>query len=91
MRETQPERTTLSWTRTALATMVVSMVLLRWSEAYPALVTPAILVIVAFGAGLMVSNGTRYSVQPRAGAVALTTLMMLLFGAVGLVLVLISD
>lgn len=87
MHETQPERTALSWTRTALATMVVSMVLLRWSDAYPALVTPAILLLVAHGLAIIALNRPTHRVQPRTGAVALTTFMMLMFGGIGLALI----
>lgn len=92
----QPERTALAWTRTALAMMVGSMTLLRWSEAYPALVTAATVLLGALGLSIIVLNRPIYRSQaealseehapPNTAPVFLTTAMMLVLGGIGLAL-----
>ena len=93
----QPERTSLAWTRTALAMMVCSMTLLRWSDAYPAVVLGAIALLAALGVAIIARNRHIYRDRAHAldrghspantAAVLLTTAMMLVLGGIGLYLV----
>jgi len=97
----QPERTSLAWTRTALAMLVASMTLLRWSASYPAVVLTAIALLAALGVGIISLNRGIYRTrahaldrgraEANAGAVALTTAMMLALGGIGLYLVLVGQ
>lgn len=96
----QPERTALAWTRTALAMMVASMTLLRWSDAYPALVTAAVVLLGVLGVAIIAANRPIYRSQavalseehvaPNTAPVVLTTAMMLVLGGIGLALLLLA-
>ncbi|SDM01341.1 protein of unknown function [Corynebacterium mycetoides] len=95
----QPERTAMSWTRTALAMMVCSMTLLRWSGAYPDVVFPVIILLAVVALALIFLNRRIYRDQaselahehavPNLAGVALVTAMLLLLGAIGLALLLV--
>lgn len=95
----QPERTALSWTRTSLALMVCSLTLLRWSRAYPAVVFAAIALLAVLSVVLGGSNRRMYrmraedlsreTARPNLPGVAILTVMLTLFGAVGLGLLLV--
>ncbi|QDR77359.1 DUF202 domain-containing protein [Corynebacterium sanguinis] len=94
----QPERTAMSWTRTALAMMVCSMTLLRWSDSYPDVVFMAIVLLAVLAVVLIVFNRRMYRGQatelshehatPNAVGVALLTLMLVVLGGIGFALVL---
>lgn len=94
----QPERTSMSWTRTGLAMLVCAATLLRWSAAYPGLITAAIGGLALVATVIFMLNRRTYRFEaheiaderaaPNTVAVLLTTLAMLGFGALGLYLVL---
>ena len=94
----QPERTALAWTRTALAMIIASMTLMRWSVDYPETVMVAIVALLVLGLGIIGVNRSTYrrqanalsrsEAQPNTATVALSTLMMLLLGSIGLSLIL---
>ena len=94
----QPERTAMSWTRTALAMMVCSMTLLRWSGPYPDIVFTAIVLLAVLAIVLIVANRRMYRAQakelsqehatPNAVGVALMTLTLTVLGGIGFALVL---
>lgn len=93
----QPERTSLSWTRTALAMMVCSLTLLRWSEAYSALVFGAIVLLACISGVIILRNratyrseamGLREEIVPaNVFGVFATTIGMGVLGVLGLFLV----
>lgn len=97
----QPERTTLSWSRTCMACVVVSAVFLRWLPFYgPAmLLLPTLTLLAAFGITVSQRHRTRRGVQgiraERLQADPTPTLMLslltLLLGVSGLVFVAIAD
>lgn len=93
----QPERTALAWTRTALAMMVCSLTLLRWSETYSSLVFGAIGVLAVLSLVIIARNRAEYRSEARGlsdervdanvfGVFAVTTGMTVL-GGLGLYLV----
>ncbi|QPK83222.1 DUF202 domain-containing protein [Corynebacterium qintianiae] len=96
----QPERTALSWTRTALAMMVCSVTLLRWSDPYPDIVFSAIILLAALSIALILVNRRTYRTEavelsreyasPNVLGVGLMTLMLTLLGGIGLLLLLIQ-
>ena len=93
----QPERTAMSWTRTALAMLVCAATLLRWAGAYPALIVVAAVALAAGALVIVALNRRAYRFEasalanersaPNAGAVFLLTAMMLGTGGLGLYLV----
>ena len=56
----QPERTALSWNRTALAGLVCAATMLRWANFYPGIVVVLALVLIVLGVLIVVTNGRRY-------------------------------
>lgn len=93
----QPERTAMSWTRTALAMLVCAATLLRWAGTYPALIVVASAALAAGGLVIVALNrrGYRHEAdalahersEPNTAAVFLLTAMMLGIGGLGLYLV----
>ncbi|AOX04832.1 hypothetical protein BJP05_00525 [Corynebacterium sp. NML98-0116] len=94
----QPERTALSWTRTALAMLVCSMVLLRWSHAYPVPVFGAIGLLLTLATVLIsryrrlyrteAHNLAQERSQPNTISVFATAVALVALGGLGLWLVL---
>lgn len=93
----QPERTALSWTRTAAAMMVCSLTLLRWSDNYSVLVFGAIGLLAVLALSIISRNRAEYRVEAHGvsnervdanlfGVAALTAGMVVL-GGLGLYLV----
>lgn len=92
----QPERTTLSWTRTVVSLMIVSAVLLRWSPAFPTMIYVVIAVMAGVAVTIYFTQRRRYAraglgiaqeqIHPSVGSVFLLTGAMILFGAAGLAL-----
>lgn len=97
----QPERTSLSWTRTVLSLVVCSLTMLRWGHAYPGAIYMLAAVMVLVCAAVVVSTRHRYARQgeglaaeklpPAPGAVLLLAGSLTLFGASELVLILVSS
>lgn len=93
----QPERTSMSWTRTGLASLVCAATLLRWSPAYPGLIAAAIGGLALVAVVIFALNRRTYRheadamshehAEPNTAAVALTTLAVCAVGAIGLYLV----
>lgn len=93
----QPERTALSWTRTALAMMVCSLTLLRWSDGYSSLVFGAIGLLAVLSLMIISRNRAGYRAEARglsnehvdanAFGVFTITLGMTILGGLGLYLV----
>lgn len=93
----QPERTSMSWTRTAIAMVVVSMVLLRWADVYG----PAVLLLIGLTAAaavyVVLSNRAAYDrevagieeerVAPAAGRILVMTAAVFLLGVGSVALV----
>ena len=94
----QPERTTLSWTRTSISLAVVSMILLRWARVYGPAVFPLVALLVVLALGIYFTQRSRHSssVQgllsesagPAVGSVITLTTALWIFGIGGLLLVL---
>lgn len=94
----QPERTTLAWSRTAMACIVVSAVFLRWLEFYGPgmLLLPALTTLAALGIVTTQRHRTRRGVHAiRHGRIDLDPwpmlallLLTLALGALGLAFVL---
>lgn len=94
----QPERTTLSWTRTSISLAVVSMILTRWSRVYGPWVFALITLLVLLAATIYFTQQSRYQSGVRGivdeaapasiGSVLTLTAAMLIFGAGGLLLIL---
>lgn len=94
----QPERTTLAWTRTSIALMLVCGIFLRWTRVYGPVVFGAVALIVALLAVLTAVQRGRYvrqargiaaeSLPPNVASVCLLTTSLLAFGGLGLFLVL---
>lgn len=61
----QPERTALAWTRTALAMMVCSLTLLRWSDNYSALVFGAIGLLAVLSLLIIGRNRAEYRAEAQ--------------------------
>lgn len=97
----QPERTTMSWSRTWLACVLVSAVFLRWLPFYGTamLVLPALTILAALGISLSQRHRTRRGVQAihdeqmpvDPTPVLMLALLTLLLGVSGLVLVMLAD
>ncbi len=96
----QPERTALSWTRTALAMMVCSLTLLRWSANYSALVFGAMGLLALLSAAIIARNRASYRVEAQGLSreqvdanvfgVGAITLGMTVLGGLGLYLVVVG-
>lgn len=96
----QPERTALSWTRTAAAMMVCSLTLLRWSDNYSNLVFGAIGLLAVLALAIISRNRAEYRaeaqgvsqehVDANAFGVAAVTLGMAVLGGLGLYLVVVG-
>lgn len=94
----QPERTSLSWTRTSLSLMVVAATMVRWSAEFPAVIL--VLATLMFGLALIIvlDGRPRYergawaitgeAMTPNIVPVAVVTACMVVFGVTELVLVL---
>lgn len=93
----QAERTSMSWTRTALAMLVCAATLLRWAGSYPSLIVVASVALAAGALVIVALNRRAYRFEadalahersePNAAAVLLLTAMMLGTGGLGLYLV----
>ncbi|WP_257159162.1 DUF202 domain-containing protein [Corynebacterium cystitidis] len=93
----QPERTSLSWSRTSLAMLVCSATLLRWAWHYTAVVYVAIGLLMVLALLIVLTQRRRYSVEaqgiqreftePNVFAVFTMTIAMVLLGAIGLYLI----
>lgn len=96
----QPERTSLSWTRTVLSLTIASLTMLRWAWAYPAMIYVQVVVMTMLAFALISTQGRRYAAQdlglakgrvtPNAGGVMLVAGSLVLFAASELVLILVS-
>lgn len=96
----QPERTSLSWTRTILSLMICSLTMLRWAYAYPAAIYVLVVVVGLLGGVLLLTQGRRYAeqalglaqdrVRPNSGAVLLLAASLVLFAGSELVLIVIG-
>lgn len=94
----QPERTAMSWTRTALAMMVCSLTLLRWSRPYSGLVFGAMGLLALLSLLIIVRNRAAYRTEAEGLSQELydanvfgvftITLGMSVLGGLGLYLVL---
>ncbi|MBD8029852.1 DUF202 domain-containing protein [Corynebacterium gallinarum] len=90
----QPERTTLSWTRTTISLAVCTAVLLRWTNFYGAAILIPVVILVALAMFILVTQRIRYTrqslgivserVPPNLVGVGALTLTMLAFGATGI-------
>ena len=97
----QPERTSLSWTRTGLAFFVCAATLLRFSPAYPGLIAVASGLLATAGVVIFALNRHGYRAEadafarehaaPSTGAVCLTTLTLLALATLSLWLVVKSE
>lgn len=93
----QPERTAMSWTRTALAMMVCSITLLRWSRPYSDVVLSAIALLAVISIAIIARNRAEYRheaielshehAEPNVFGVFAITAGMVLLGLIGLYLV----
>lgn len=93
----QPERTAMSWTRTALAMAVCSLTLLRWSRPYSALVFGAMGLLALLAMAIIVRNRAEYRaeaeglsherIDANVFGVLTITLGMTVLGGLGLYLV----
>ncbi|MCP1388070.1 DUF202 domain-containing protein [Corynebacterium sp. TA-R-1] len=61
----QPERTSMSWSRTAISMLVVSLILLRWADVYGVGVLALIAGLVASSAFVVLSNRADYLREVR--------------------------
>lgn len=61
----QPERTSLSWSRTSLALMVCSATLLRWAFYYPWLVYAAIGILAVLAVVISLTQRQRYATDAK--------------------------
>ncbi|QGU06047.1 Inner membrane protein YidG [Corynebacterium occultum] len=94
----QPERTSLAWARTTVSYSVATAILLRWLPHYGMLMVGMIALMALTALGIYLSQRPRYrasarglaggQVKPQLGAVMAMTLGMLLFGLVGIFLIL---
>lgn len=96
----QPERTALSWTRTALSLMMVSVTMVRWSAEFPAVIMVLALLMLGLALIIMAEGRPRYergvrglageALEPNVFPVAVVTACMLLFGVTELILILVD-
>lgn len=62
----QPERTALSWNRTALSLVVCAVTLIRWAGSFPAMMLVIAVVVFEMVAVIAVDAHRRYRIQaPR--------------------------
>lgn len=90
----QPERTTLSWTRTTISLAVCTAVLLRWTNFYGAAILIPVMILVGLAMVILITQRIRYARQslgisreqmpPNLLGVGALTLTMLAFGAAGI-------
>jgi len=93
----QPERTALSWARTAAAMMVCSLTLLRWSDNYSGLVFGAIGLLAVLALAIISRNRAEYRAEAQGVSnervdanvfgVTVLTAGMVVLGGLGLYLV----
>lgn len=93
----QPERTSMSWTRTAVAMLVVSLILLRWAHVFGPWVLALIVLTLLATIYVVLSNRAAYTrevagiaherVDPAIGRIAVMTATVFLLGVGSLVLV----
>ncbi|WP_394281258.1 DUF202 domain-containing protein [Corynebacterium sp.] len=93
----QPERTSLSWSRTSLAMLVCSATLLRWAWHYAAVVYVAIGLLAVLSLVIVITQRRRYfveaqgiqreSTEPNVRPVFAMTAGMVFLGAIGLYLI----
>ena len=94
----QPERTMLSWGRTAMALFAAALVFLRWLPHYGPWIFTLVGVAGTIAAGIYATQRSRYLARvrgitaerfhPDVAAVAWTSGSVLLLGVLGLVIVL---
>ena len=94
----QPERTSMSWARTAMAMLVVSLTLLRWANAYGPAIFALITVLVVCAIYVVSSNRADYlrdvhgiqneSLSPNIARVMVMVFAVTLLGLGAVVLVL---
>ncbi|AQQ14292.1 hypothetical protein CGLAU_01505 [Corynebacterium glaucum] len=94
----QPERTSMSWTRTAVAMLVVSLILLRWAHVFGPWVIALIVLTLVAAVYVVLSNRAAYMrevagieherVDPAIGRIFAMTATVFLLGVGSLVLVL---
>ena len=94
----QPERTVLSWGRTAMALFVAALLFLRWLPYYGLWILTLIGVAGAIATGIYATQRSRYLARargitaerfhPDVAAVAWTSGSVLLLGILGLVILL---
>lgn len=93
----QPERTSLSWTRTMFALLTVSAIFLRWIHQHGALTLIPLVVCVLAAIGIELTQRRRYrravsailsdGAAPSLGSVAALSGAVVLLGALGVVVV----
>lgn len=96
----QPERTTLSWSRTVLATCVCSATLVKFVYTFGPAVFGAVAVLLTGAVTILLTQRGRYagqvrginndSVQPNVRGVFSITALLLCFGAITIVLMVAS-
>lgn len=96
----QPERTSLSWTRTIGSLLICSLTMLRWAFAYPEAIAVQIFVMVLLATALMTTQYRRYrrydiglareSLPPNVGPVLLVAAALIVFAVSELVLICVS-
>lgn len=76
----QPERTSLSWTRTTVSLSVVSMILVRWAWVYGPWVFALVGILLALAATIYLTQQARYQadVQGLISEVAPTNILSIL-------------
>lgn len=94
----QPERTALSWTRTAVSMALVSMILLRWAKVYGVWIFVLIGLLLGLSATIYFTQRARYragvrgllenAVPPNILSVVILTSGMLVLGMSGVFFVL---
>ncbi|MCI6205812.1 MAG: DUF202 domain-containing protein [Corynebacterium glucuronolyticum] len=94
----QPERTTLSWSRTVLATCVCSATLVKFVETFGPAVFIAVGILLLGAVAILVTQRHRYAVkveginddavEPNAIGVLTLTSLVLCFGAITIMLML---
>lgn len=94
----QPERTTLSWTRTSVSLAIVSMILLRWAPVFGPWVFPLLFFLILLSASIYLRQRSRYRIGvdsilhnvARTSIISIATLTgaMLLLGAASITLIL---
>lgn len=96
----QPERTLLSWTRTALLLVVVAGFLLRWAPYHGTAVLVLFAAALAVGAAITLTHRRRLAgstwgiaeerYPPAIGSIAALTLALVVLGASALVFLLVT-